>query len=346
MGCITHSIALAAGDADIDNTLRVYVLSAYRYSNRVVPLILRHGYFAEGRRGKCISVIVFSSLHKETAMVNCKKSSMLMVVAALAMAALSLTAPGAEAADGPATIKAAGKLRLAVFGDKPPFGYIDADGKHQGYDIYLARRLAQDLLGDENKIDYVLVEPASRIESLQADKADIVLANFTVTKERAKQVDFAKPYMKVAIGVVSPKKAAVTDVSQLKGKKLIVIKGTTADTYFSERHPEIPLVKYDRITEAFNALRDGRGVALTQDNTLLFAWSRENPDFVTGIELLGDLDTIAPAVKKGNAALLDWLNAEIAGLTAEGFFAKAYDAELKPVYGDSVDPESVLIKAE
>lgn len=256
----------------------------------------------------------------------------------------TVLASKAEAAGELQKIKDADKIRIAVFSDKPPFGYVDENGDNQGYDVYLGRRIAKDLLGDESKVEFVLVEAASRIEVLQADKADIVLANFTVTPERAKQVDFAKPYMKVALGLASPENAPIKDVAQLKGKKLIVNKGTTADSYFSKNHPEIELIKYDQNTEAFNALRDGRGVALAHDNTLIFAWVRENPGFITSIDFLGSLDTIAPAVKKGNTELLDWLNEEIAKLDNEKFFNKAYEATLLPIYGDSVDPSTVILK--
>jgi polar amino acid transport system substrate-binding protein len=264
-------------------------------------------------------------------------------VLALAIVAGSASLQAAGELD---KIKAAGKIRIAVFSDKPPFGYVDENGVNQGYDVYLAHRLAEDLLGAADKVEFVLVEAASRIEVLAADKADITLANFTLTPERAQQVDFAKPYMKVALGVTSPESAVITDVSQLAGKTLIVNKGTTADSYFTKNHPEVTLLKFDQNTEAFNALRDGRGVALAHDNTLLFAWVRENPGFATGITLLGPEDVIAPAVKQGNAELLAWLNDEIVKLTAEGFFGKDYDATLKPAYGDSVDPKNVLISPE
>jgi polar amino acid transport system substrate-binding protein len=265
----------------------------------------------------------------------------------LALAAaffLSLQAGPAQAAGELDAVKAAGRLRVAVFSDKPPFGFVDANGQYQGYDVYLARRLAQNLFGDQSKIEFVPVEASNRIQILQSDKADVVLANFTLTVERAEQVDFAKPYMKVALGVSSPAGSPVTDVSQLAGKKLIVNTGTTADFYFSRNHPEVELLKYDHNTEAFNALRDGLGAGLAHDNTMLFAWVRENPGFVTGIDFLGDLDVIAPAVKKGNAELLQWLDEEIAKLAAEGFFQENYAATLRPAYGDSVDPDSVLIK--
>lgn len=250
----------------------------------------------------------------------------------------------AAEADALAKIKERGYVRVGVFSDKPPFGYVDKEGKNQGYDIYFAKRIAKDLLGDEGKVKFELVEAAGRVEVLVADKVDITLANFTKTPERARVVDFALPYMKVSLGVVSPDGAVIKSVDELKGKKLIVNKGTTADAYFTKNHPDIELIKYDQNTETFAALVDKRGAALAHDNALLFAWAKENPGFTVGIEALGDVDVIAPAVKKGNKALLEWLNNEIVELGEENFFHKDYDATLKPIYGDSVNPESLVIE--
>ena len=263
--------------------------------------------------------------------------------AALIMAIAPLAAFAAEAGSLEA-IKAAGKVRIAVFGDKPPFGYLDADGKNAGFDILIAKRVARDLLGDENKVEWILVEPANRVEYLEANKADIVFANFTVTKERAEKVDFSLPYMKVAIGVASPAGAAIKDVSELKGGKLIVIKGTTAETFFTREHPDVEQLKFDEISEAFQALTDGRGAGLAQDNTFLFAWAARNPGYTVGIPTLGGLDTIAPAVRKGNTALLNWLNDELKKLGAENFIHQAYNESLGPVYGDSVNPDDLVVE--
>jgi polar amino acid transport system substrate-binding protein len=241
-------------------------------------------------------------------------------------------------------IKKRGVIRIGVFSDKPPFGFVDANGKNQGFDVYIAKRFAKDLLGDESKIEWVLAEPASRVEFLEANKVDIILANFTVTEERKQKVDFANPYMKVALGVVSSSGEPITSVDQLKGKKLIVVKGTTAETYFTKNYPEVELLKFDQITQSFEALKDKRGVALSNDNTLLFAWARANTGFTVGISTLGSLDTIAPAVKKGNKELLDWINTELGTLGKENFIHKAYDETLKPAYGDSLNPEDIVIE--
>ena len=241
-------------------------------------------------------------------------------------------------------IKKSGKIKIGVFSDKNPFGYVDENGKVQGYDVYFGKRIAKDLLGSEDAVDFVYVEAASRVEYLKSAKVDITLANFTVTDERKEQVDFALPYMKVALGIVSPQKAEITDVNQLKGKKLIVVKGTTAETYFSKNYPDVTLVKFDEYQEAYDALLDGRGDAFSTDNTEVLAWAKQNKGFVVGVESLGDIDTIAPAVQKGNTELLNWLNDEIKTLAKEKFFHKDFDETLKSVYGDSIDPENLVVE--
>lgn len=238
-------------------------------------------------------------------------------------------------------IKASGKVKIGVFSDKNPFGYVDNDGKYQGYDVYFAERIAKDL-GTE--LELVPVEAASRVEFLETAKVDIILANFTVTEERATKVDFALPYMKVALGVVSPDSAVITSADDLAGKKLIVVKGTTAETYFTENYPAIELVKYDEYNEAYSALQDGRGDAFSTDNTEVLAWAMQNPGFTVGVESLGSLDAIAPAVTKGNSTLLNWLNDEIKSLADEQFFHADYDATLASVYGDAVDKDNLVVE--
>ena len=97
-------------------------------------------------------------------------------------------------------IKESGTVNIGVFSDKSPFGYVDENGEYQGYDVYFGNRIGEDL---DVEINYVSTEAANRIEYLQTGKVDIILANFTVTEERAQEVDFALPYMNVALGVVS-----------------------------------------------------------------------------------------------------------------------------------------------
>ena len=271
----------------------------------------------------------------------------LATVAALGMAACSGgagsgSATGAQVGDrSPEQIKEAGEIVIGIFSDKAPFGYIDADGKPAGYDVVYGDRIAADL-GVTAK--YVPVDAAARTEVLASNKVDITLANFTVTPERAEKVDFANPYFKVSLGVVSPTSAEITDVGQLAGKTLIVTKGTTAEAYFEANHPEVKLQKYDQYSDAYQALEDGRGDAFSTDNTEVIAWAIAHPGFSVGIKSLGETSYIAAAVKKGNAPLLDWRNNQVTELGEEDFFHKDYEQTLAPVYGDAATPDDLVVE--
>ena len=236
-------------------------------------------------------------------------------------------------------IKEAGTINIGVFSDKNPFGYVDENGKYQGYDVYFAEKLAEDL---GVKVNYVSTEPASRVEYLETGKVDIILANFTVTKDRAEKVDFALPYMNVALGVVSHEDNVITDLSQIgPDDQVIVISGTTAETYLEENYPDIKLQKFDSYTTAKTSFENGTGVAWANDNTEVIAFAIENKGYVVGIPSLGSQDTIAPAVTKGNTTLLKWINDEIEKLGTENFFHADYEATLLSTYGK--DYEDTLV---
>ena len=283
-----------------------------------------------------------------------KKPFLRLATAAVAMvAALGMTAcSGGSVSSSPSTsaqvgdrtpeqIREAGEIVIGIFSDKAPFGYIDTDGKPAGYDVVYGDRIAADL-GVTAK--YVPVDAAARTEVLASNKVDITLANFTVTPERAEKVDFANPYFKVSLGVVSPTSAEITDVSQLAGKTLIVTKGTTAEAYFEANHPEVKLLKFDQYSDAYQALENGRGEAFSTDNTEVIAWAIQHPGFSVGIKSLGETSYIAAAVKKGNTALLDWLNNQLVELGQENFFHKDYEQTLAPVYGDAATPDDLVVE--
>ena len=256
---------------------------------------------------------------------------------------LSLAAVNAESGKVYRTldeIKADGKINIGVFSDKNPFGYVDENGDYQGYDVYFAKRIGEDL---GLTVNYVSTEAANRVEYLETGKVDIILANFTVTAERAEKVDFALPYMNVALGVVSPDSRVIKDLSEIKeGDQVIVISGTTAEDYLIKNNPEISLQKYDTYANAKNALENGNAVAWANDNTEVIAYALENPGYTVGIPSLGSQDTIAPAVSKGNETLLNWINDEIKTLAAENFFHKDYEATLVDTYGLDYEESLVL----
>ena len=251
-----------------------------------------------------------------------KKATKLTAAALAATLSLSLAACGSSASTGTAStsasadgvvyrtldeIKADGTINIGVFSDKNPFGYVD-----------------------------------DRIEYLQTGKVDVILANFTVTPERAEEVDFALPYMNVALGVVSPDSNVITSLDSWNADdQMIVISGTTAETYLTQNYPDIPLQKYDSYATAKSAMENG-GVAWANDNTEVIAFASQNPGYTVGIPSLGSQDTIAPAVSKGNETLLNAINDEIKALGKENFFHADYEATLVDTYGTDYEDSLVV----
>jgi len=122
------------------------------------------------------------------------KRNSIKILSSLAVAGVLLTAcsktPSTEQAGNAQAdhsleqVKKNGVLRVAVFADDPPFGFVDSAGNNQGFDVALAKRVTKDLLGDEKKVEFIVTEASNRVEFLKSNRADVVFATFTVTPER------------------------------------------------------------------------------------------------------------------------------------------------------------------
>lgn len=241
-------------------------------------------------------------------------------------------------------IKNRGELRIGVLADTPPFSYTNYYNKLNGFDAEFGKRLAKDLLGDKNRIKFVLTEPKDRLAVLNDDKVDIMLANLTITPPYINHVDFSQPYFRFYIAVVSSNKEPITDLKQLKNKELIVTKGSITEYYFKRYYPTIKLQAYEHDKEAINALKTNKASALASSSLQLSVWLKNNADqFVLGIPKIGSEILIAPAVKKGNWELLQWLNNEITMLQTNGFFYKNYEHTVSSNYDHIIDHNNSII---
>ena len=268
--------------------------------------------------------------------------NLLKLAAVVATSLFLLTGCGEDEMNDLERILDRGHLIVGTFGDRPPFGTVEADGSLQGLDPYIARRFAYELFGDENAIEFIPTEAASRIEFLRSNRVDLIMATFTVTEERQEQVSFAHPYMTVHLGIVSPDGSGITSATDLHGLDLIVTAGTTAEIYFTQNHPEVNLIRFNQNTESFNALLDGRGHAMSHDDTLLHPWAFANPGHYV-IGGIGNTSYIAPAVNLESTYFLEWLNGTILDLRSENFFYQAFDATLRDNFVAGTEPSSIMV---
>ena len=244
---------------------------------------------------------------------------------ALAVSA-GLTSARADQQDD---IRKAGVLRVATFDSNPPFGSIDPKSyKIVGYDVDIAQAIA-DALGV--KLSLVATNPANRIPLLQSGKVDLIVADITITPERAKVVDFSTPYFITGQQFLVPA-GSPDDLGAYAKSRVGAVKGTTGEQQLKTRFPEGRVLSYDDIPLAFAALRNGSVDAITQDSTILGGLLAEAPDkakYKTLKEALS-VEEIGVGVPKGQTALLAKVNEVLVGLEKDGRAAKIYDAWFGP----------------
>lgn len=249
------------------------------------------------------------------------------LIAALAIGcAVSLSAAAAGTLD---EIKARGKLIAGVKSDFKPFGYLEADGRHVGLDLDIARAFAKALFGDENALELVPVTSAARIPTLLSKKIDMVIASMTITDERKKQVDFSEPYFLSGSLMLVPSKSAISTLADLRGKTVGVVQGTIQVGDMDELAPTSERVRFDKVNEAVFALKAGQTDAFTQDDILVITLARDNAD----LKAVGDPFKPRPfgiAVRKGETEFLNWVNEQMSALRNDGTF----DLLWKTYFGD------------
>ena len=229
-------------------------------------------------------------------------------------------------------------LRIGTEGAYPPFEYRDPSGVLKGFDIEvgdaLCARMAVKCIWMPQDFDGL-------IPALKAGKIDMIISSMSVTAERAKVIDFTKPYYQTSSQLVAPKASGITDdFHMLKGKVVAVQSGTIHQTYMEERHPEITEKAYNTIQEADLDLEAGRVDAILADKVLMYDWLKKEGE-AKGFDYVGQAiadpiltGNVAIGVAKGNAALKGNLEAAIDQLLAD----PAYDKMTSAYFPFSIRP--------
>lgn len=166
-------------------------------------------------------------------------------------------------------VKARGKLIVGVKNDYAPYGYLNDKGEIVGFEVELAKYVAKELLGSEDKIELVPVVAANRIEFLTAGRIDVIFATLGVTEERKKVIDFTTYYVSApGPSVLMVKEATASKWEDLKGKPVCGIQGS----YYNKKMTEefgINLVAFKTQPEAYRALKDNRCIGFVFDDMTL-----------------------------------------------------------------------------
>ena len=215
-----------------------------------------------------------------------------------------------------ADITAAGKIRVAVPQDFPPFGSVGADMKPQGYDIDMANLIGEKL-GVE--VELVPVTSANRIPYLQTNKVDIVISSMGKNAERDAVIDFSDAYAPFYNGVFAPADIEISGASDLSDKVIGVTRGSIEDLELTEIAPEdATLKRYEDNNGTISAFLSGQVEAIATGNVVAAAIIERNPPKRPEMKFLVKNSPCYIGFNEGEPELMAKLNEIIAAAKADG----------------------------
>jgi polar amino acid transport system substrate-binding protein len=236
-------------------------------------------------------------------------------LAALVVAAIGIADASVARADKLADIIQKGVVRIIVFGDVPPFGFTNANRELEGFDVDLAKKIAEAL---GVKLELVQATAANRIPYLLTDRADMNVAAMSVTAERARQIMYSAPYADTSLSVYGPKNLAVKAPADIGRNKVSVAKGTTEDLVLTSLAPRADIMRTEDNATAVQAYLSGQSQLLAANSVVVVDLAKRNPnkefDFKFSLRR-------APAhvtIRMGEHNLLRWLDTFIFQATLNG----------------------------
>ncbi len=201
------------------------------------------------------------------------------------VAVLSLSWVGAQFVVSPSlfaadlsTISQRNKLIVAVKDNVRPLGFRDAKGNLQGFEIEIAQRLAQELLGRSTAIEFKLVSNRDRLSVVTDEKVDFAIARITANSSRARIVAFSEPYYLDGTGIIT-KNAAIQTQRDLTNQTIAVLNNASTIATLRYRFPQTKLVGVESYEAGKQLIESGKAIAFAADVSVLVGWAQEFPEY-------------------------------------------------------------------
>jgi len=194
-------------------------------------------------------------------------------------------------------IKAQGKLTVAVKEQLRPMGFRNAQGKLQGFEIDLARRLAQEILGDANAIKLEPVANRERLKAVLNGDVDIAIAHVSQTPARSRLVVFS-PYYYLARTAFVSKDEDIKQLQDIRSGKIAVLNESSTIAEVRFRLPQAQLVGVDSYQQALSLLEAGKAAAFAGDETVLTGWVQQYSQYHLLSQRIGG-EALAVVMPKG-----------------------------------------------
>ena len=240
--------------------------------------------------------------------------------AALAVLALfGLAGAASTPADAQATIdkaKQAGVVRIGVMGEQAPWGSFDASGQNIGYDVDVGRLIGEEL---GVKVEFVPNAVSARIPNLLTSKVDLQMAVMGMYPDRAKVVQFSKPYAGLKIILLASKKHKIEKIEDARDLRIGVPRGAAQDKAITSLLGDIPNIRrFDDDSSTMQALVSGQVDAIGGNTTYKINLDKAAPGNDFEQKLVFNEQWMGICSLRGDEKTNAWLNAFIDKISADG----------------------------
>jgi polar amino acid transport system substrate-binding protein len=259
----------------------------------------------------------------------------ILIAGAAALAAPALIRPAFAVT--PDEIKARGKIIIGIQGDNPPWGFVTSDGKQDGLDADIGTLYAK-YLGVQ--VEFQPLEVNNRIPALTTGRVDVLFATMAMLPDRAKVVQFSKPYVANTIVLIGPKSATIKTNEDMGKFTIGVAKGAAQDTQVTKNAPAGTTIRrYDGDAPSIQALVSGQVQALGGNIFYMQRIEKARPgEFENKLEFQNLYN--GACTRLGEKEINASINAFIDQIKANGDLQKVYDKWMKvPVhkFPDSIE---------
>jgi glutamate transport system substrate-binding protein len=229
---------------------------------------------------------------------------------------------GADAGDG--------RLTVGIRFDQPGLGERTLNGEFKGFDVEVAKYVANELGVSPDRIVWKEAQPANRETLLTGGKVDLVVAAYTISDERRKLVDFAGPYFTLGQDLlIRQDDHSIVGPESLNGKRLCTVVDTTSAQAVKDKFAhEATLVEYPRYPDCITALLAGLVDAVTTGDVILAGYAAQNPELLRIVGKPFTNDAYGIGLRKGDPDGMAKVDAALQKMITTGAWRAAAQANL------------------
>ncbi len=220
----------------------------------------------------------------------------------------------------PPSIAKVGALHIGVRCDQPPYGFQDKDGNFAGIEVEIAKQLATYAFGSADKAEMICVTAENRIPQLVSGKVDVLVATLGKTPERARVIDYSIPYNWGGSDILVMKDSPLQKLSDIAtAAPVVMLKGTSQAAWFDANMPNVETLRLNSISDALQALKQGRAKSVAADLATLVVVADKDPS----VRRLDQLFAVAYAgvgVRKNEPDWLAYVNASLEKMAKENLY--------------------------